>query len=231
MIDLYEYFINPAYFNVVKTGGKIKGVVKKNANYISYENPDGYMVEGINDLGNCIQKFSIRSSLEGVSDGMELEIRLVGGFSKGFTKKELEELEKEKQKREEEYRKRKEEERKIEEKKSELYMEECKDFYKNLNIGVKYTPVIRLVMSGLTENSMGNGIYKNTVTHLRIEEDLTTGRFHRKAGECLCKCERKGKKKLWDDEAILSHNNKEYYNKVTCKSCLKILKSKGWIKE
>lgn len=230
MIDLYEYTINPGYFNRVKTGKTIKGIVRKSDNYISYENPEGYMVEGINEHGNCIQRFAIRSSLENIQEGMELGIRLIQGFSKGFTKNELEKLEQEKQKREEEYQKRISEEKKIQEE-EKLYMEECNNFYKKLNIGVKYTPIIRLVMSGLTENSIGDGTYKNTVTHLRVEEDLTDGKFHREAGECLCKCTRVGKIKLWDEIAIKGCTHGEFYNKITCKSCLKILKSKGWLKE
>lgn len=231
MIDLHEHFINPGYFNRVNGGETIKGIVKKNNNYISYENPEGYMVEGINDFGNCIQKFAIESPLDNIFEGMELEIKLIGGFSKGLTKEELEELEKEKQRREYEYKKRIAEEKKLNEEEEKLYMNECNDFYKRLNIGVKYTPIIRLVMSGLTENSIGDGTYKNTVTHLRVEEDLTHGRFHRKAGECLCKCKRVGKKILWDEEAILGITNATFYNKITCKTCLKILKSKGWLEE
>lgn len=231
MLDLYEYFLNPAYFNRVRTGEKIKGIVRRNSDYISHENPEGYMVEAVNDLGTTIQKFSIKSPMVNIFEGMELEIKLVGGFSKGFTKEECEKIELEKQRQLDEYKRKKEKEKKVKLKKEELYLKECENFYNNLNIGVKYTPIYRVVLSGLTENSAGNGAYKNTVTHLRLEEDLTDGkRFNRKSGECLCKCKRNGKKTLWDEESSFLYDDKKHYNPITCKSCLKILKNKGWLK-
>ena len=233
MLKLCLDFINPGFFNQIKTGEKLKGIVVKNDLYVSYANPEGYMIEVVGDSGNCVQKCSIKETTTEIFEGMEIQVRLVNGFARGFTKEECEQEKIEREKKLEEYRKKKEAEEQKELEDSISRKEDCKKFYKNLSIGVKVTPIYRVVMSGLTENSMGNGVYKNTVTHLRVEEDLTDGkRFNRSAGEILCKSKRNGKKSLWDEESIsVCLDGEEYKNKVTCKSCLKILKNKGWIKE
>lgn len=217
----------------MKTGESLKGVVRKNSSYVSYVNPEGYRIEVLGDSGNCIQKCSIEETTTDIFEGMEVQVRLIKGFVRGFTKEECKLEEKKEQERLDEYRRKKEAEKQKELEDSISHKEECKRFYDALDIGVEFTPVYRVVMSGLTENSMGNGVYKNTVTHLRVEENLTDGkRFNRSSGELLCKAERSGKKKFWDEEDISAClDGEEYYNKITCKSCLKILKNKGWIKE
>lgn len=84
------------------------------------------------------------------------------------------------------------------------------------------------VLSGLLENSDGNGMNKATVGHIELLEELTEGKLKRDPGEFLCT---KNKGKQWSgvSEKLYTDGNGERYNaKVTCKACLK--SAKRWQK-
>lgn len=224
--------IHPLLFkDLVKKG--FKGVVKYSKGI--------YIVEIQNDEGHYIDSYRVDSSygMDGIYNDMEVMVLIDGAFLKAFTIEEYNimkakenRLLEERQKRELEYKKEVEERIKREKEDEKRYIEECKTFYENLKLNVKYTPVYRVVNSGLRSGSMGNGVYKNTVIHLRLDEDFTDGkRFYRKSGESLCKCNLKGRLGIEEEVAGFVDNNSNTRHKISCKACLKILNSKGLIKE
>lgn len=77
------------------------------------------------------------------------------------------------------------------------------------NLPFKWEGRIKEVLSGLSENSNGDGWKKNTVVHVRLLEDFKRGRFSRNKGDYLCSPK---KTSNWGDGGI--------YDAVTCKSCL-----------
>lgn len=78
------------------------------------------------------------------------------------------------------------------------------------NLPFKWKAQIKEVLSGLSENSNGDGWKKNTVIHVQLLEDFKRGRLTRNKGDYLC-----SPKKVpnWGDGGN--------YTEVTCKSCLK----------
>lgn len=100
--------------------------------------------------------------------------------------------------------------------------EEAEKFNAKIGVPVKWTAAIKLVKSGLSEGSWGDGRNRRTVQHILIQEDLKDGRFKRVAGDLLCKV---GSGKLWDDEEKWYDGDGQTYTpKITCKACLKIAK-------
>lgn len=93
------------------------------------------------------------------------------------------------------------------------------EFNDSLNIPVKWTPEIKPVLSGLTENSMGNGCKKNTVFHIFLLEDLKDGKLKRKKGQPLCGNDMGKFGELAQSDDPL---RREQALKVSCKACLKI---------
>lgn len=90
-----------------------------------------------------------------------------------------------------------------------------------LPVPVKWTPGIKDVLSGLTENSNGTGTNARTVVHICLEEVLTDGRFTREAGDFLCTSASGSNGKQWSSQ-------KRENSQVTCKTCLKLVQR--WVK-
>lgn len=70
----------------------------------------------------------------------------------------------------------------------------------------------KLVYSGLTERSAGNGLNRNSVQHIMLLEPYKSGRLVRRAGDMLCSAERGS----YGNEAHDCHQAGE----PSCKACL-----------
>ncbi len=93
------------------------------------------------------------------------------------------------------------------------------EFWKKYNIPFNFISDIKIVLSGLTESSLGNGCNKATVNHIRVAEDIKIGRLKRKAGDYLC-TQQKGSTYC---ESVDNKNINEVQEIITCKQCLKMI--------
>lgn len=91
-------------------------------------------------------------------------------------------------------------------------------FNMNLNIPVNWAPANKMVLSGLLEDSWGDGQRSNSVYHVYLLEPLKTGRLERKKYNFLCTTDsgRFG--------TFIENKEEAYIHEVTCKTCLKIAK-------
>ena len=97
-----------------------------------------------------------------------------------------------------------------------------------LNIPVRWTSGFKSVLSGLSENSMGNGMNKRTVIHILLLEDLKEGAFKRKSGSFLCTSKSGTDGKEWVDLDCPSYDHEgSYVTGITCKACLK--RAERWL--
>lgn len=104
-------------------------------------------------------------------------------------------------------------------------------FNARLALPVKWDVGIKDVLSGLSENSWGDGRSKATVEHIYLLEPLESGRLVRKAGDFLCTSLGGTNGKRWSStiEHRTDGNGEQYQPKVTCKACLAL--AERWIKE
>jgi hypothetical protein len=107
--------------------------------------------------------------------------------------------------------------------------EEAEQFYKKYEIPFQHDTGIKDVLSGLSENSNGDGHNRRTVIHLvvkssiGIEAEVRIGKLRRESGEFLCT---RNVGKQWSGqktERRLDANGEEYMPKVTCKECLRLM--------
>lgn len=89
------------------------------------------------------------------------------------------------------------------------------EFNKSLNIPFNYSLGYKVVLSGLTEGSACNGVKRNTVLHIVLDEDYEEGRLKRHKGDFLCKA---SSSKMWNETISNSRG------RVTCKQCLSAAK-------
>lgn len=97
---------------------------------------------------------------------------------------------------------------------------------------VKWDVGIKDVLSGLSENSWGDGRSKATVEHIYLLEPLEAGRLARKEGDFLCTAASGTNGKRWSSKLVERCHDGEgtpYQPKVTCKACLAL--AQRWIKE
>lgn len=91
-----------------------------------------------------------------------------------------------------------------------------------LNIPVTWRPEIKVVLSGLSENSRMDGANRRTVMHVRLLEPLDSGALHRATGDYLCTAAAGSNGSwaeladAWDD--LPMHRTAP----VTCKACLRL---------
>ncbi len=93
---------------------------------------------------------------------------------------------------------------------------EAFDFNQSLNLPFQWTPDIKVVLSGLSANSAGDGMNRRTVLHVRVLEQFKDGRFVRELGDFLC-----GKDNSVHQEFSASNESDKNTRKVTCKQCIK----------
>lgn len=93
-------------------------------------------------------------------------------------------------------------------------------FNQTISLPFKWRAGFKPVLSGLSENSMGNGRNRASVNHIQVMEDIQIGRLKRDAQDFLCTKE-SGKQWLTDAESIsFDGNGVAYTPKITCKACL-----------
>lgn len=93
------------------------------------------------------------------------------------------------------------------------------EFWEQYSIPFKFSSEIKVVLSGLSERSAGNGCSKATVRHIVLLEDLTDRKLRRKSGQFLCS-QPTGIVKHFDDrESALD----EIQERITCRECLRKL--------
>ncbi|RRJ54949.1 hypothetical protein EHV15_35860 [Paenibacillus oralis] len=122
----------------------------------------------------------------------------------------------------EEERQRQEEDYRL---KSITRREEAEQFNSEFNFPFEWEIGVKAVLSGLTERSMGNGLYQNTVHHIYLKNSVNIDRVKRNAGDFLCTS--KGGNnghfaELRTEEYFQDAEGAIYKPKITCKSCLKI---------
>lgn len=123
-------------------------------------------------------------------------------------------------------RKRKEQEL-LEIQKKNIFRINAEIFFQQFCFPFKYDVGEKEVLSGLSENSWGDGRRKNTVIHLLLEEDWTDGRLRRKKGDFLCTSCSGSNGNSWSGQNLqIRHHdgeNQQYMPKVSCKQCLKMM--------
>lgn len=102
---------------------------------------------------------------------------------------------------------------------------EAEAFNSEFKFPFKWEVGIKAVLTGLTERSMGNGVYANTVYHVLVQSPFRLGRLKRDAGEFLC-TPHGGSNGVFSDlvapEYFQDADGVKYKPKITCKACLKI---------
>jgi hypothetical protein len=101
--------------------------------------------------------------------------------------------------------------------------DEAADFNEKIKLPVPWTTGIKMVLSGLSERSNGDGASKRTVHHILLQSDLTRGTMKRKNGDLLCTSNRGKLGTHWDGSPVLDRDGdgKLYCGKVTCATCLR----------
>jgi hypothetical protein len=104
-------------------------------------------------------------------------------------------------------------------------------FNARLALPVRWDVGIKVVVSGLSETSMGDGRNKSTVEHIYLLEPVSVGRIKRDAGDFLCTSASGSNGKRWSTviERRADGSGSEYVPKVTCKACLAI--ASRWVLE
>ena len=95
--------------------------------------------------------------------------------------------------------------------------EQALAFNATLAVPVKWSPGIKDVLSGLSENSWGDGMNKRTVHHVLLEEPIREGKFKRNAGDFLCTAPSGTNGRNWAAQPATGAGCQ-----VTCKACLKL---------
>jgi len=96
-------------------------------------------------------------------------------------------------------------------------------FNARIALPVKWDVGIKDVLSGLRENSWGDGRSKATVEHIYLLEPLDAGRLTRKEGDFLCTPASGTNGKRWSSKIVERCHDGEgtaYQPRVTCKACL-----------
>jgi len=93
-----------------------------------------------------------------------------------------------------------------------------------LLIPVRWTSGHKTVLSGLSENSWGNGENARSVVHVLLLEDIEDGRFKREANSFLCTTASGTDGRDWTGNRETSDVgvNGDFVSCITCRSCLKL---------
>jgi len=98
-------------------------------------------------------------------------------------------------------------------------------FNAGLNIPVAWSVGIKDVLSGLGENSNGDGYNRSTVHHVLLQQGLSSGRLVREKGDFLCTSATRNNGKQWSSSTIgilPDAQGDSYQPRVSCKACLKL---------
>ncbi|MEP2668856.1 MAG: hypothetical protein ABJH04_07670 [Cyclobacteriaceae bacterium] len=102
--------------------------------------------------------------------------------------------------------------------KEQLRNEQDQAFNDSLAIPVKWVAARLDVLSGLLENSTGDGYRKSTVQHILLKEDLHVGRIHREANTYLCLADTRAKGNYSNTNGEATYG----IRRISCKQCLKL---------
>lgn len=95
-------------------------------------------------------------------------------------------------------------------------------FYAQYNIPCLFKAEIKHVLSGLTEQSTGNGVKKNTVYHFMFLENWKSEKLIRSFGDFLCTSP-KGDNGHFHELRSQTISQNPTPSIVTCKKCLKLM--------
>jgi hypothetical protein len=101
--------------------------------------------------------------------------------------------------------------------------DEAVAFNEKIKLPVSWTTGIKMVLSGLSERSAGDGTSNRTVQHILLHSNLTHGKLKRRKGDFLCTTDRGKLGTHWDGSPDLrvDGDGKLYPAKVTCAICLR----------
>ena len=108
----------------------------------------------------------------------------------------------------------------------EQRIQQSRAFYAQFHIPFAFTVEIKEVLSGLSARSWGDGSRRNTVYHIYLQEDYSTGKFRRQAGDFLCSQSDAQGRGNWSDSLGKNTHALDQQGTppiVTCKACLHIL--------
>ena len=100
-----------------------------------------------------------------------------------------------------------------------------------IHLPVRWIPGMKDVLSGLSEQSNGDGCNRATVQHILLLEDLHDGRLRRRAGSFLCTSAGGSDGLRYSGQPEAMHVDGEgrlYPAKITCQACLQC--ASRWIK-
>jgi len=92
----------------------------------------------------------------------------------------------------------------------------CMEFWAQYKIPFKFIAEIKIVLSGLSEFSNGDGCRKNSVYHVVLKEDFAHGSLKREKNQYLCSQQKGNFIELGDYKKI-----EDLQQVITCKECLK----------
>lgn len=102
---------------------------------------------------------------------------------------------------------------------------EAEAFNSRIVLPVTWKVAIKDVLSGLAEDSMGDGYNKRTVHHIQLENDAIAGKLKRAKGDFLCTSPSSDNGKQWSSSSAAMQTDgqgKPYAPRVTCKRCIKL---------
>jgi len=89
-------------------------------------------------------------------------------------------------------------------------------------IPARWCPGVKMVASGLSANSWGDGRSRATVEHVYLLDDLNVGRLKRREGDFLCQNSKTRLGGLDPRSLWVDGDGMAFEPKVTCKVCLAI---------
>lgn len=95
-----------------------------------------------------------------------------------------------------------------------------------IRLPFQWTAGIKDVLSGLSENSVGDGRNRATVNHILLLDDADLGRLKRKKGNFLCTSQSGSDGKRWSNQVpearAYDGDGNTYTPRITCSQCLKL---------
>jgi hypothetical protein len=101
--------------------------------------------------------------------------------------------------------------------------EQADAFNQQIKLPVAWHSGIKMVRSGLSERSNGDGRNRRTVVHIILKRDIARGNLKRKAGDFLCASSRGSLGNHFDGspEVRRDGEGRTYRAKVTCATCIR----------
>ncbi len=195
-------FINPALLSRINRERYSDGVVSDDANWVL--------------LGGERLLLRYQEGQVKLAPGGDVKVLIKDGSFSCVTSEVMQEREIQREERSQELAKKRSQENQEKSDRKAVRILRAQSVNADLGVPVSWVPAIKVVLSGLAENSWGDGTSKRTVAHVMLKEDLNNGRLVRKGGDLLCTPRSGSNGKLWPDSAP--------GEEVTCKKCLEVAK-------